>query len=134
MTIDPTVYKSAVERLSEGLARFQANPADDQLRDGVIQRFEYTYDLATKMLRRALASIEDSPGEADRMTFAAMIRTAWEKGLTRSSFSEWHRFRDDRNKTSHTYRESIAVAVMETIPAFLAEARHVLEQLEAQGD
>ena len=132
MTFDPTIYRSAVERLSEGLARFQADPADDQLRDGVIQRFEYTYDLAVKMLRRALAASEDTPGDTDRMSFAAMIRTAWEKGLTKGSFPEWKGFRNDRNKTSHTYREQIAIEVMETIPDFLAEARFVLVQLETQ--
>lgn len=133
MTIDPTVYRRAVERLSEGLARHKTDPADAEVRDGVIQRFEYTYDLAAKMLRRALADNEDSPGEADRLTFAAMIRTAWEKGLTSVSYATWQEFRNDRNKTSHTYLEAIAIEVMEKVPAFLAEARFVLERLEAQG-
>lgn len=133
MTFDPAIYRRAVERLSEGLARFESNPADDEVRDGVIQRFEYTYDLATKMLRRALAETEDTPGQTDRMTFAAMIRTAWEKGLTGVSYPEWQSFRDDRNKTSHTYREAIAVEVMAKIPNFLAEARFVLDRLEGLG-
>ena len=131
MTIDPTVYSKAVERLGEGLARHNSDPADDQVRDGAIQRFEYTYNLAMKMLRRALASMEDSPGEVDRMGFAAMIRTAWERGLTSGSHPEWQEFRSDRNKTSDTYREAIAIEVMERIPAFLAEARFVLERIEA---
>jgi hypothetical protein len=31
------------------------------VRDGVIQRFEFTYDLSTKMLRRALEAAADVP-------------------------------------------------------------------------
>ncbi len=130
MTLDPTVYRRAVERLGQGFSRYHANPADEEVRDGVIQRFEYTYDLATKMLRRALSETEDSPGETDRMSFASMIRTAWEKGLTSRGFTDWHGFRDDRNKTSHTYNEDVAREVVAKIPAFLDEARFVLEQLE----
>lgn len=133
MTLDPTAYRRAVERLAEGLARHRACPHDDEVRDGVIQRFEYTYDLATKMVRRALSAGEDTPGQTDRMSFAAMIRTAWEKGLTKGGFTDWHRFRDDRNKTSHTYREEVANEVMSRIPAFLEEARFVLARIEERG-
>ena len=131
MTLDPTAYRNAVDRLTEGVARYTADPADTEVRDGVIQRFEYTFDLATKMLRRALSDMEDTPGEVDRMSFAAMIRTAWEKGLTSGGYVLWNGYRSDRNKTSHTYREAIAKEVMEQIPAFLAEARFVLERIEA---
>ena len=133
MAVHLTPLGNAIAALQRALERHAREPADEEVRDSVIRRFEYTYDLAAKMLRRALAASEDSPGETDRMTFATMIRTAWEKGLTKGGFSDWHAFREDRNKTSHTYKEEIATAVMSRIPAFLEEARFVLARLEKAG-
>jgi hypothetical protein len=43
---------NAIDRLREGLVRHTGEPADDQLRDGLIQRFEFTYELCHRMLRR----------------------------------------------------------------------------------
>jgi len=40
LDISPLV--NAVERLREGLERHRREPDDDQLRDGLIQRFEFT--------------------------------------------------------------------------------------------
>jgi hypothetical protein len=40
--LDTTPLMNAVARLREGLARHLSEPADDQLRDGLIQRFELT--------------------------------------------------------------------------------------------
>jgi hypothetical protein len=35
---------NAIDPLREGLARHHSEPVDDQLRDGLIQRFEFTYE------------------------------------------------------------------------------------------
>lgn len=42
MTLDPSPLARAVARLREGLERYQRTPADEQIRDGLIQRFEFT--------------------------------------------------------------------------------------------
>jgi len=42
MPLDAAPLRNSVQRLREGLARHQAEPAGEQLRDGLIQRFEYT--------------------------------------------------------------------------------------------
>lgn len=39
-------FKNALSRLKEGIAKY--NETDDLLRDGVIQRFEFTFELALK--------------------------------------------------------------------------------------
>ena len=44
MALDTTPLRNAVTRLREGLARYQREPHDEQLRDGLIQRFEFTYE------------------------------------------------------------------------------------------
>ena len=132
MSLDLSSIERAVARLGEGLARYQQDLSDDQVRDGVIQRFEFTYDLAPKMLRRFLESAADSPGMIDLMTFPALIRTAWEKGLIRGGWPEWHDFRDMRNATSHLYDEAKAIEVAAKIPVFLEEVQFLVQKLKAQ--
>jgi nucleotidyltransferase substrate binding protein (TIGR01987 family) len=81
MTLDLSSLRNAVARLDEGLARYERDTSDTQIRDGLIQRFEFTYDLSHKMLRRALAEAAANPEEIDRMSFPEVIRTASEQGL-----------------------------------------------------
>ena len=50
LDISPLV--NAVARLREGLERHRREPQDEQLRDGLIQRFEFTYELSHRMLWR----------------------------------------------------------------------------------
>jgi Nucleotidyltransferase substrate binding protein like len=51
VTLDISAFKRAIDRLSEGLARYEQDTTDAQIRDGLIQRFEFTYDLAHKTLK-----------------------------------------------------------------------------------
>ena len=129
--LDFSPLARAVVRLEEGLARCQAAPADTQLRDGLIQRFEFTYDLAHKMLRRALEASAANPEEMDRMGFPTLIRTGIEQGLVAGPWADWRSYRDMRNITSHTYDEAKARQVAAAIPGFLSEARALLARLEA---
>ena len=61
MKLDTTLLGNAVRRLREGLARCEREPTDEQIRDGLIQRFEFTYELSHKMLRRYLREVAASP-------------------------------------------------------------------------
>ena len=132
--LDFTPLARAVERLREGLARFVADESDTQIRDGLIQRFEFTYDLSHKMLRRAIEAGAANPEEVDRMTFPTLIRTAAEQGLTGADWADWRTWREMRNITSHTYDEAKAQQVAQAIPAFLAQAQDLLARLEAARD
>jgi nucleotidyltransferase substrate binding protein (TIGR01987 family) len=130
MTLDITSLQKAVLRLAEGLARTQQDTHDDQLRDGLIQRFEFTYELSHKMLKRYLESISPNPAQYDAMPFQDIIRSGNEAGLLLGDWPAWRQFRDMRVKTSHTYDEAIALQVASTVPAFLAEAQYLLQQLQ----
>jgi nucleotidyltransferase substrate binding protein (TIGR01987 family) len=132
MALDQSLLEKAVARLAEGLARYQRDSADDQIRDGLIQRFEFTYDLAPKILRRHLEAAADSPGSIDLMTFPSLIRTGWEQGLLQGGWPAWHGFRDMCNTTSHLYDEAKAVEVAAKIPAFLEEVQFLVQQLNAR--
>lgn len=129
MPLDFSPLINAVARLDEGLARYAKDRSDAQIRDGLIQRFEFTYDLAHKFLRRVLQEGAANPEEVDRMTFPALIRTASEQGLLLGDWTDWQAFREMRNITSHSYDEAKALQVAAAIPAFLIEARALVERL-----
>jgi nucleotidyltransferase substrate binding protein (TIGR01987 family) len=129
MTLDFSPLINAVARLGEGLARYRRDESDAQIRDGLIQRFEFTYDLSHKFLRRVLEAASANPEEIDRMTFPALIRTASEQGLLKGNWTDWQMFREMRNITSHSYDEAKALQVAAAIPAFLAESEALLDHL-----
>ena len=54
--LDPSTFSKAVEHLDEGIARYQTDTCDTQIRDGLIQRFKFTYGISHKMLVWALGS------------------------------------------------------------------------------
>ncbi len=130
MHLNTTFLQNAVLRLEEGLARYTLDESDSQIRDGLIQRFEFSYELSHKTLKRYLAQASANPSELDAMPFADLIRTANEHGLLAGDWPAWRVYRDMRNKTSHTYDESVALEVVRGIPAFLHEAKALLAALQ----
>lgn len=129
-----TPLERALERLKEGWARYQATPLDEQLRDGLIQRFEFTYELSHKTLKRFLEQNSASLEEYDRMSFPDLIRSANEAGLLKSSWPEWSVYRKMRNLTSHTYNEIAAQQVVAAIPDFIAEVDFLLKMLRGRSE
>lgn len=117
-------------RLAEGLARYRADESDDQIRDGLIQRFEFTYDLSHELLRRALEAAAANPEEVDRMSFPTLIRTAAEQGLVGSDWAQWRTWREMRNITSHTDDEAkkLPVSILAGCPPPLNTATEKARQ------
>jgi len=129
MILDISSLEKAVTRLTEGLARYQRDVTDDQIRDGLIQRFEFTYELSHKMLKRYLEAVSATPDQYDGMPFQDLIRSGNEQGLLLGDWPAWRAYRDMRSKTSHTYDETKALEVVAGIPAFLGEAVFLRDQL-----
>lgn len=130
MNLDLTSFVNVITRLEEGLSRYQNDTEDTQIRDGLIQRFEFTYEIAHKMLKRYLETSSPTPDEFDKADFQYLVRTGNEKGLLLGEWSKWRGYRNMRSKTSHTYNEEIALDVVEGIPDFLDDARYLCEQLK----
>jgi nucleotidyltransferase substrate binding protein (TIGR01987 family) len=128
--LDLSPLSNAVARLDEGIARYQTDTSDTQIRDGLIQRFEFTYEISHKMLRRYMEMASATPAQFDGMPFQDVIRSGNEQGLLLGDWSRWRVFRDMRSKTSHTYDEAKALEVVAEIPAFLEEAKFLLSQLK----
>lgn len=127
--LDISSLENAVERLSEGLTRYQRESSDLQIRDGLVQRFEFTYEISHKMLKRYLSMTSASPDEYTDLPFQDLIRSGNESGLLKSDWPRWRLFREMRGKTSHTYDEKIALEVVREIPEFLEEAQYLRDQL-----
>jgi nucleotidyltransferase substrate binding protein (TIGR01987 family) len=133
MALDLSPLHNAVSRLQEVLVRYLSDTTDAVIRDALIQRFEFTYDLAPKMLRRVLGARSDTPEDVDRMSFPALMRTAFEQGMVDEHWTDWLDYREMRNITSHTYDEDKAKEVAEAIPGFLREVRRLAAAIERYG-
>ena len=101
--------RKAVERLSEGILELQANQSSI-VRDGVIQRFEFTTELAWKATREYLMD----QGFVDINSPKSVMKEAFSYGLITDD-KIWVQLLNDRNLTSHIYKEEIADEICERI-------------------
>jgi nucleotidyltransferase substrate binding protein (TIGR01987 family) len=131
--LDLTSLAKAIGQLEAGLTIFAKDDENALLRDGVIQRFEFTYELSHKMLKRFIEATSANPQEADSMTFQELIRVGSEQGLLISGWDKWRDFRKARGTTSHTYDEAKAIEVLSVIPDFLSEAKYLYEQISKKN-
>lgn len=129
--LDITPLLNAIERLDEGLKRYQQDISDIQIRDGLIQRFEFTYELSHKMLKRYLEMTSPSADTIDQMTFQDLIRSSNERHLLLGNWLDWRNYREMRSRASHTYDENTALDVVAGIPKFLEEVQFLGAKLEA---
>ena len=129
-TFDITLLDNAVRRLGDVLDRYQKVSSDDVVRDSVIQRFEFTYSIALKTLRKYFIEQAFIVEEINSMTFNTMIRTANQYDLLKSNLEKWSEFREMRNLTSHTYDEEVAEKVVRIVPDFYEEVSFLLQKLK----
>jgi nucleotidyltransferase substrate binding protein (TIGR01987 family) len=127
--LDLTSFEKALLRLEEAVKAYSGAPGNTLYRDATIQRFEFTYEVAYKMLKRYLEMAAPNPSAVDEMAFADLIRTGNEQGLLRSGWDKWKDYRKARGTTSHTYDEAKAKEVAAIIPDFLLEAQSLFDAL-----
>ena len=127
--IDITPLEKASAQLRSAIEEQSREPERILLRAGLIQTFEYTFELSHRMIRRYLSETEPSPADVAELTFEGLIRRADELRLVASPVAVWKDFRQARTETSHTYNEDKAVRVVARIPAFAQELAYLLERL-----
>ena len=120
----------ATASLAEALDEAKLRPDDKFVRDASIQRFEYTYELCVKSLRRQLEAMSDSPVELDALGFRDMIRMGGERGLIAAE-ADWFGYRELRNITAHVYDPAKAAQVFARLPMFLGDAQQLHSKLLA---
>jgi nucleotidyltransferase substrate binding protein (TIGR01987 family) len=130
MILNVEHFAYAVARLREGMERYERDTSDVQVRDGLIQRFEFTYELSHKILKRYLEATAPTPDQYDTMPFADLIRSGNEQGLLLGDWSAWKAYRAMRGTTSHTYAEAVALQVVENLPTFIREGEYLRDQIQ----
>lgn len=104
----------------------------EQFRAATIQAFEFSYELAIKMIRRQLGQIVANPAELREMHFADLMRDAADAGIVRDAPS-YMRYRELRNRTSHTYDANRAEETVAAMDEFLRDLRLLLRALEERN-
>ena len=127
MVLDTATFEKAIASLERAIVRAQGSPNDEELRDAVIQRFEYTMDLSWKLIQHALKNeqVEDSAIRTKRDLFRDGARRGWIVDPTR-----WFQYYDARNESSHTYNAEVAQRVFQRAIAFLPESKILCEKLK----
>lgn len=114
--------RRAVTRLSDALAQQE----NEFIRDAAIQRFEFSFELAWKAIQ-AVARLEGQDCTSPRTAFS----TAWRNGWVDDE-AHWLDMLDDRNKTSHTYRDAMAKEVFSRLPEHTLQLTRLVEALTAR--
>jgi nucleotidyltransferase substrate binding protein (TIGR01987 family) len=102
------------------------------MRAGVIQNFEFSYELCWKMLRRVLIELEGSE-EITQLSRKDLFRLAAQKGLMVDP-EKWFVFHRARNETSHTYNEAKANEVFNIACDFISSANDLMSNLKVRND
>jgi len=140
MGLDLSSLRKGVESLGKTLAvaddeDFISGLSADQkdaIRAGVIQNFEFTYELCWKFMRRWL-DVNLGSVYVEGVARRQLFRLGAENKLI-ADVDQWMEYHDARNETSHTYDEGTAEDVFATAREFYANAERLLEALEARND
>jgi len=114
-------FSNALSRLEEGVAKY--DETNDLLRDGVIQRFEFTFELAWKTLK---AVFEDE-GLTGLNSPKTVLREAFAAELIKDD-ELWLSMLGDRNSTAHIYSEQLAIEICKNI-----QGKYIIELVNLLG-
>jgi nucleotidyltransferase substrate binding protein (TIGR01987 family) len=94
-------FENALSKLDEAIKTY-ADTKSDIIKEGIIQRFEFTHELAWKVMKDFL----QYEGHQDITGSRTAARKAFNIGLIRNG-DIWMDMIESRNNTVHTYNEEI---------------------------
>lgn len=97
-------YKSALTQLEKAIEAYTNAPRDALYRDGLIQRFEFTAELAWKSMKEYL---EDQGVVLTIPSPRGVLKEAYAVGIINDA-EVWNKIINARNMTSHVYDETTA--------------------------
>lgn len=119
---------SHLEKAVWSLEDIHRQKMDIYRRDGAIQRFEYTFELAWKMMQRVLKQQGVEAGSPKQV-----FRAALKIGLI-DDLDQWFSFLEKRNLTVHTYNEDTADEVFEASRVFIPIVKETLKRLKKESE
>ena len=128
--LDFTALENSLQRLGEVVEIYKKNPQDTIVRDSLIQRFEFTYSITLKTLRKYFIERAFIVDDVNKLSFNEMVRTAMQLNLLKSDLAKWTEFREMRNLISHTYDENVTLKVSGIVPDFYEEITYLLKELK----
>lgn len=105
--------------------------AINTIKAGVIQNFEFTYELCWKFIKRWL-EINLGSVYVDGVSRKELFRIAAEHQLI-DDVGKWMGYHDSRNETAHSYDADVAQEVFEVSIKFLPSAETLLNNLKAKN-
>jgi nucleotidyltransferase substrate binding protein (TIGR01987 family) len=107
----------------------------DLYRAACVKEFELVLEQSGMLLRKRLAAFFASNRQADELAFKDLFRYAAKHRLIDVEMAErWLGYRDRRNDTTHRYGEHFAEAILDLLPAFIADAKALADTIEAAND
>lgn len=110
-------YKKAMQQLKEAVDLIKMRPLSNLEKQGMIQAFEYTHELAWKTLKDFLKN----RGNIQMYGSRDVTREAFQLGLLEDG-ELWMKMIQSRNLTSHVYDESVAEEMIKLICDLYYEA------------
>lgn len=127
-------FQRALDLLREAVAALKAGTLSDLEREGLIQRFEYTWELGWKSLRDYLTAAGVDVSSA---VPANIIRAAFQAGLIADG-DAWMAARTARNRMAHEYDravfDGVVVAIRDRYLTLLEELEGTLERERRIGN
>ena len=118
-------YKNALSQLEDAVQRCQKSPGDSLYRDGLIQRFEFTVELAWKSIKEYL---EDQGVVLSITAPRGILKEAFSAGILQNG-EQWNAILTARNLTSHVYDEKTAANIARQICTEFLEPLQALMQV-----
>ena len=97
------------------------------IKDSCIQRFEYTYESAKKIMNKFLKKEYDKT-EKD-LSINNIFREMYALGLIKN-FENWVDYREKRNITSHEYDIKLTYPIIDCIANFIDDVEFLINNLE----
>lgn len=96
-------YEKALSQLRDAVAQSEKRPLSELEKQGLIQAFEFTHELAWNVIKDYFA-YQGTPGITGSRD---AVREAFQKGLIEDG-EGWMEMIKSRNQTSHTYQQKVA--------------------------
>ncbi len=137
--IDTGFLRRCIRALEAAFKEVESYGESDILHDlyraACVKHFELALEQSGTLLRKRLAAFFASNRHADELVFKDLFRYAAKHRLIDVEMAErWLGYRDSRNDTTHRYGEHFSEAILELLPAFIADAKVLADTIEAAND